>query len=343
MGQYFILASIENGEYFDCGKGSEFDEGKEGGCLVDRLALPVKSSQLQPSSVPTHPEEAAVGQSSKRKPGPTVRSKSTFESIPNELVMRILHVLDLASCFRLSLVSQRFWTIGWPYTQQRVMERLGCWAGTKLVCLGDYHEREIMPSDFPTMANIAETALRANSVDAESLEDLLSELKEARCHYFVITDCYKKIMQDSWREKDLLESMTDEAQHLPKPLRSELLDFIFDDDVSAYYPDTESWVLRNLTSSEFVRGDALVAAIPRSDRGNGPDLGYPGFGDAIANRIFWSEDPASIPDDIDCHGVWAGHRFEICTEKAHVSKSDTGWKDVTKYVAKELKAVIRNF
>ena len=96
----------------------------------------------------------------------------------------------------------------------------------------------------------------------------------------------------------------------------------------------ESWVLRNLTAREFVRGDAVFAAFPRSERKRGPYLGgYPDFGDIVAVRASclcgqWAE---------GCyHGPWAGHRFEICPEEHHrLDLND--WRDVTPEVILEWK------
>ena len=62
-----------------------------------------------------------------------------------------------------------------------------------------------------------------------------------------------------------------------------------------YYPETESWILRNLTTAEFVQGDRLLAVFHRSGREGGPHLGYPGFGEAIMCRICWSISNTTLP------------------------------------------------
>ena len=117
------------------------------------------------------------------------------------------------------------------------------------------------------------------------------------------------------------------ANQLPEPYASQARQFA-DYSVERYYPVSELWILRNLTANEFVNGKNLHAAFHTSGKLYGRDIGYPGFGEAVMCRSRWS------PDKI--RGVWAGHRFEICTEKRHKMHSNGSWKDVTSEITLEL-------
>ncbi|KAF2431799.1 hypothetical protein EJ08DRAFT_164729 [Tothia fuscella] len=88
-----------------------------------------------------------------------------------------------------------------------------------------------------------------------------------------------------------------------------------------FYPNNQPWILRNLTTKGFVRAEAVAL---RPEYINGPHIAHRGFGHVIMSRIFWSSTPC-IDDGFaaykgkDTHrGVWAGHRFDIITEKQHL-------------------------
>ncbi|KAG5653997.1 hypothetical protein H0H81_008579 [Sphagnurus paluster] len=97
------------------------------------------------------------------------------------------------------------------------------------------------------------------------------------------------------------------------------------------------YVLRNLTTKEFVRGDAI-----RDLRKNVryPRLRQLSFNHVLLARITWSSDPSlSMPYEGPLHrGVWAGHRFDI-SEIGTVfdgQQSMGSWKDVSEVVLREM-------
>ncbi|GLB37941.1 hypothetical protein LshimejAT787_0409920 [Lyophyllum shimeji] len=103
-----------------------------------------------------------------------------------------------------------------------------------------------------------------------------------------------------------------------------------------------TYVLRNLTTREYVRGDAIrdLWAMPGK-----PYLKAVRFEHALLVRITWSGDPdlnIRYQGPLKLHrGVWAGHRFDICQistvvdEEGHIDD----WEDVTKDVLEEVVAV----
>ncbi|KAL9121788.1 MAG: hypothetical protein Q9187_001653 [Circinaria calcarea] len=93
------------------------------------------------------------------------------------------------------------------------------------------------------------------------------------------------------------------------------------------------WILRNLTTREFVTAQA-IALKPEYIRG--PFIQGLGFGEVILSRIYRSNGhfvPVTERGGY-CRDVWAGHRLDIVPFD---SLNDNGsWKDVSNEVAKEI-------
>lgn len=119
----------------------------------------------------------------------------------------------------------------------------------------------------------------------------------------------------------------DEVDHLSKLEHSQAYSFVVGKKVANYYLEIESWILRNLTTAEFVQGDKLFAAFHRSRRQHVFHLEYLGFGEAIMCRICWSTGNPTVSCAESNRGIWADHRFEIYIERIHALNSDCSWKD----------------
>ncbi|KAL9613421.1 MAG: hypothetical protein Q9167_002019 [Letrouitia subvulpina] len=270
---------------------------------------------------------------------------------PNELILMIFYNLDLLSCFRLSLVSKRLWEIGWPLFQLKITEFMSPWAGKRIIFLGDNCEPNDMPAGFLTTEekNIIDEGLDDSKIDPDDYiyqrpGDLLNmamvRFQEVHSNvkpYKILNrplpgepeDGFYLEHSQLWR---FPRTALDEARRLPKSLHAQVISFAHGKKTGDYYPLTESWILRNLTMAEIVQGDEIFAAFHRSKPQNGLHLRYPGFGEAIMGRTCWSN-RATAPFN---RGVWAGHRFEICTANFHALNSDIGWKDVTSEIIDEL-------
>jgi len=108
---------------------------------------------------------------------------------------------------------------------------------------------------------------------------------------------------------------------------------------SKYYPEDQPWILRNLTTKEFVRSEAIAL---RPEDIHGPRIEGLGFGEVVVSRISWSTSPTmSISDKSKIHrGVWAGHRFDITTLARHVKETKgEEWRDVSEEVAREIAGI----
>ncbi|KAI1110108.1 hypothetical protein F5Y14DRAFT_466139 [Nemania sp. NC0429] len=108
---------------------------------------------------------------------------------------------------------------------------------------------------------------------------------------------------------------------------------------STFFPRDQPWILRNLTTKEFVRAEA-IAIKPEYVRG--PDILVVGFGEVIMFRTCWSSARSNVYLANNTKygrpwGVWAGHRLDITTRARHESGKDSAeWRDVSDEVAREL-------
>ena len=106
--------------------------------------------------------------------------------------------------------------------------------------------------------------------------------------------------------------------------------------LSRFYPKDQLWILRNLTTREYVRSEAIAL---KPEYIHGPHIDFLGFGEVILSRVSWSTDPSvATPYEGGLHrGVWAGHYFDITTMARHEQDTkEEGWKDVSEEVAEEI-------
>ena len=226
------------------------------------------------------------------------------------------------------------------------------WAGKRIICLGDEGEPNDLPAGFlmTEEKNIVNEGLDDSEIDPDDgiyprpgdlLNIAMSQFREVNSEvepYGILRRplpgepdhrLYSKHSQ-LWRSP---RTALEEARHLPETLCTQVLWFALGENTGDYYPWTESWILRNLTTAEIVQGNELFAAFHRSRCQDRLHLKYPGFGEVIMGQICWSRGAYTDPFN---HRVWAGHRFEICTGKVHTLNSDISWKDVTSEIIDEL-------
>ena len=65
----------------------------------------------------------------------TTQQETCLTALPTELLAALFEHLGLEDCFCLCLVSGRLWSIGLPFMEKRLTERMGGWAGTRIVCV----------------------------------------------------------------------------------------------------------------------------------------------------------------------------------------------------------------
>ncbi len=127
------------------------------------------------------------------------------------------------------------------------------------------------------------------------------------------------------------------------------------DSAADFYPaERGPYILRNLTTKQFVRAAALARPSAAASTGaeavqqrSGPFLKGITFGDAVAAHILWQEGARALPRGLqDMRGVecWAGHRFDITTVDRHERQEGRAgrlaeWSDISGKIGREMKSL----
>ncbi|ELR08551.1 hypothetical protein VC83_04049 [Pseudogymnoascus destructans] len=266
---------------------------------------------------------------------------ATFCALPrelHELIFGFVKRLKDLACF--GLTNTYFWNISHEIIQHRFASELGTWAGKQIVNVGDY----TAPGDYPPGLFSPEeekylTNKQFQYCDGAGEQHLtpltLYHLTESSNFEMVEA---KEISTQSTR---LLGGLMMRCQNSPtdsRIVRSRSKEIIHAND-SAFLPRDQAWILRNLTTKEFVTAIGIALDAKYID---GPFIGCIGFGEVVMSRICWSSDPSismRYTGEI-WRGVWAGHRFDITTVSRHEeSTKNEKWTDVSKEVAAEIAAI----
>ena len=107
-------------------------------------------------------------------------------------------------------------------------------------------------------------------------------------------------------------------------------DLLFVSSTIGSSPADAPWVLRNLTTKEFVR--CLPKADSQGRRGyiDHPDLKGFRVNDILTMRICWTRPyRGDTPPHLNMCGQWAGHSFDIVALDENRSALGDAWVDVT--------------
>ena len=300
-------------------------------------------------------------------------------SLPLEIHRMIFSYLgDYADVFCLSLVDLYFWRIGRAELIHKVLSVLCPLAKRALICVGDYTSTEFpdYPAGLLTPDEVEELQAGLDSDDDDGEDDESCTYNRPENLYHLAAARYNYIarvsgLDDLWPDKrfhfkrsgrDEMTRLSDIAKGIcremprlsdiakgnlrafPEPERSQVL-ALASPKLEQYFPENKKWVLRNLTTKEFVTADA-IAIKPYLVKG--PLIYGLGFGEVVLSRICWSSVPdMSVSDKLLLHrGVWAGHRLDIVTtEKLQMERGEGGgdpWKDVSEEVVKEMETIWRS-
>lgn len=259
---------------------------------------------------------------------PVTKSTCGLSRLPNELLDMIFQNLDIDHVFVLGLQSPNFWNVARQHIWAYLVSSCGHWAGNRIVCVGNSSESEDYPPNVLTESEKAE-------FDEEpwvSRLDNLFDLANTR---------YQEVRE--W-QSDLAHSLIGHATmlgewlRLPGSSQSRIIDDLLSYKLSDLYPEDQPWVLRNLTTQEYVRSEAIAI---KPEHVHGPNIDFLGFGQVVCTRICWSTDDWSEYGEMH-RGVWAGHRFDVTTldRLKHGSMECTEWKDVSEEVMDEMERVL---
>lgn len=248
----------------------------------------------------------------------------------------IFENLDIEQVFVLGLQGQNYWNVARRHIQAYLMSPCGSWAGTRIICGGDDSEWGDYPSKVLTESEEAE--LEVGLSESIFGDDVTSY----RINLFGFADARYQTAKE-WQSHLVTYLIGHAAElgewhRLPDFSRSRIRDDLRKCKLSDLYPEDQSWVLRNLTTQEYVRSEAIAI---KPEHIHGPNIDFFGFGQVVCSRICWStagtlRDDTS-GDDIN-RGVWAGHRFDITTlDRLNQGFVEgTEWTDVSEEVMNEI-------
>ena len=267
---------------------------------------------------------------------PTSRAIS-FSTLPTDIHLVVFDELTAEEAFFLALTSQYFWSIGRRYLLRLFASCLGSWAGSCIVNLGEHvgirdHPLGLVPESWEKtlQQGLDKYEEGYKGRGPANLFDLAVSRFDPVSGYVKFPLLYNKFEKLN-KDHKFPEHLYPGIKAVLRPSRS------------LFYPSDRVWILRNLTTGEFVRSEFFALEPTNSTTYiHGPRIEGVGFGEVVLMRCTWSStsDGTGMPYCEKIHrGVWAGHRLDITTLDRLTEGSSnavTDWKDVSKEVAMEI-------
>ena len=218
----------------------------------------------------------------------------------------------------LGMASETLWshTIHYIDKDSRHSPSVGPWAGSEIACIGSYLPR--LPPSFKKY----DSAL--NSLSVRICTSRMTELAALR-------DFTSPGKDDEQEWRAAFNNHATNQTNIPKTRLAQMSkDLLFVASTIGSSPADAPWILRNLTTKEFVR------CLPRADsqgrRGyiDHPEIKGLRVDDVLMMRIRWTN-RLHTP----CSGQWAGHSFDIVALDGNRSAIGEAWVDVTVAIVEE--------
>lgn len=261
--------------------------------------------------------------------GSESRPAATLSDMPREVHDLVFHHLDLRDVYHFGFTSHYFWNVARVRLRSYYASFYGQWAGQMIAGIWSRAARTDLPTDLLTENEKDELEQAVSESDKRGgprwkrIENLAGLARRRFEILHAGDDCpfYNDVAA---------KTVTCRPPH-PGMVRT------MAPTVSDFFPEDREWVLRNLTSREYVRSRS-IAFNPGSVWG--PWMARPGFGEVLLSRICWCREPSDCVRNLHA-GVWAGHRFDITTMDRFVewAEPEHAWKDVGEEVAKEIGAI----
>ncbi|KLJ12144.1 hypothetical protein EMPG_09572 [Blastomyces silverae] len=311
--------------------------------LVSLFARPIIPTEYEGKNSSTGPPKKSTSQKQlipqkrrRQASNPPGMTTSRLVQLPNEIHNAIIDLLDIESAFLLGLSCWHFWVLARPVIARHFAGYLGPWGGTPVISVGDesdvdgkYPDGLLFPEDLEELAE---------GLEVEELEDGVPEryAKKPVNLYDLAVARYESIIEVTFGfPHDLLGLALDIGHKHPRP--ADLLRMARPNR-SSFYPCSEEWVLRNLTTHEFVRPSAIALDEKYI---HGPFIEGLGYGEVILSKICWStHDFTSVAGESLNQGAWAGHALDIVPATYLDDKNP--WKDISDDVAREIADIWRS-
>ncbi|KAH0593943.1 hypothetical protein MHUMG1_08266 [Metarhizium humberi] len=250
---------------------------------------------------------------------------ATILDLPMEIVLQVFEEVEcMEDLICLGLARRSFWAIARRRLHDYYMSLWGQWAGENIVYVGEFTR----PGDVPP--------------GLFSEEEIDEQISKSLSLYDIGNG-------SGYKEQDLEFGIKNKSKHLYKACKNRdksddpafklaYSEIICEDGI--YLPPNEPWILRNLTTKEFVRSEAIAI---KPEYIIGPFIKYLGFHEVIVLRACWSSLSflSAIRGPMRLgRGVWAGHRFDVTTLARHnLDPQATEWRDVSEEVANEIASI----
>lgn len=268
--------------------------------------------------IETHDAKEVIQPDGNTKPRSLYHLTSDIHHAIFALLEDVEHVLNL------SLTNRYFWAVGITHIEDHIVRSLAPWAGERIICVGNQCD----PRDYPPgLLNPTEEA----------------EIRELNGVYdpdsFSINHTYKEVGGPSLSQELQRRFQEYEAQHsMSSADRTEIMTGL-KPEVLEFYPNDQQWILRNLTTKEYVRGEVIAL---NDEFLHGPHINVFGFAEVLITRIAWSKGPIRRKRGPNMSpGKWAGHRFDITPFAYHERDTKDGeWKDVSDEVFRDIDLIV---
>lgn len=298
-----------------------------------KLARPVVSSpptfDIAPYFAPASAEKGTSGRPAKKrrvvKKTGNVKTLSTLERLSNELLDMIVEQLELekVDVIALGFSSQHLWEVVLRHIHTGYLKCAAPWAGKKIAFQGSYS------TDLP------ETFMENGLAQSITGTKWFGNMCQARRFLWQhrVAPITPQSEEAGWVEAAQKHSLNSVVLASMVPSIEVQLG------CSYLFPENQHWLLRNLTTHEFVSDEGWRVRTTRELRnGNTGLVNTLRFDDVLLMRTCWTSIPSHDEDSLNIHrAVWAGHRFDIVTAKAHRAEEKAeDWCDVTEAVVKEV-------
>ncbi|KAG5945670.1 hypothetical protein E4U60_005040 [Claviceps pazoutovae] len=232
------------------------------------------------------------------------------------------------------VTNRYFWSIARKYVVRDFMRSFGVWAGQQLITVGDYLNIDDYPPDLFATEEDKEILLRRrpeNGVDQLPVGQRRVDLYAIVCKFK--REVPRAMVRLLDRDSTILGALAQDPCY--RAVGNEI--HLQRDD---FYPQDEIWILRNLTTHQYVRREPLEL---QPGLAHGPFVRGIGFGSVVLSRISWSTDSSvSLQDPTGRihRAPWAGHRFDITTMTRHEKlTAGQNWTDVSEELVEEVTAI----
>ncbi|WEW61113.1 hypothetical protein PRK78_006602 [Emydomyces testavorans] len=261
--------------------------------------------------------------------------------MPHEIYGAIFEHLDVQSIFNFGLTCQELWPVSKYFVKKRFHQILGAWAGTPLICPGCDHPKGENSYPAGLLSAAAEEELKKGLRVGEP--GPLGQLLHIPGHEEIEQRYYKtNLFRLAIKRYKMLPLTGDAIKSMitvsnpPGHRRPHDMFRIARPTPALFYPHKECWILRNLTTREFVRAEE-IALKPEYIRG--PLIKVLGFAEVIISKTCFSDLGNTWVNYPVNKGPWAGHSFDVIP----ISKlqNDGTWTDISVQTAIELRRMCR--